>query len=88
MIPDDKDTTNVLICALRYCVGRMTYMPELVTEWFKRHWFEFSDLQRMEFISDVRREIQLADTRGPSHLGTECDQKMWRDFLKWMEEQR
>lgn len=29
---DDEDMGTLCICALRYCMGRKTYMPSLVTE--------------------------------------------------------
>ena len=36
--PDQIDFFGaVLNCAVRYCIGRMTYMPGLVTDWIMQH---------------------------------------------------
>lgn len=44
MISVSKDDFGALsICALRYCQGRMTYMPELVIGICTAHIGEFSD---------------------------------------------
>ena len=35
-IPDQNNTFGaVLICAVRYCIGRQTYMPELVINFIR-----------------------------------------------------
>lgn len=35
--PDEIDEFGAaLVCAVRYCLGRMTYMPGLVTDWIMK----------------------------------------------------
>lgn len=34
----DRDTGLVAVCAIRYCMGRMTYMPSTIVDWVKKYW--------------------------------------------------
>ena len=70
---DDTDLGAVLICAVRYCLGRATYMPSLVTSFITPY---IPHLENRT-LSVMMRDIQEA----PSY-GMDCDRKMWMSFLQ------
>ena len=75
----EKDDFGVLaICAIRYCHGRQTYMPDLVRGIIKPHLKEFSD-------KDLNVMIEDCDFQERMHLyGDErIDKPGW---IKWREE--
>ena len=47
-----KDFGTLAICAIRYCHGRQTYMPELVREIVAPHLHEVSDKDLTVMIED------------------------------------
>ena len=52
-----EDLGALSICALRYCQGRMTYMPETVIQICTEHIREFSDKDlRVMYEDCLRRE--------------------------------
>ena len=76
---DDPDTGAVALCALRYCLGRRTYMPSLIIDWVKRHWESFPLNDRERILKDLEREINSGFI-----LGDSCDVATWLDFRDWM----
>lgn len=79
-IVEDPDTGAIVICALRYCVGRRTYMPSLVTDWVKRHWDILSESDK----NVIKKDIEQIFTDSPRNLGDECDVRTWQDFREWI----
>lgn len=47
-----EDFGTLCICAIRYCHGRQTYMPELVREIITPHLKELSDKDLQVMIND------------------------------------
>lgn len=78
-----KDTGTIAVCALRYCVGRRTYMPSLVIDWVKANW---------EFLSVADRQVIYHDTRkaiaSGLSLGHDCDRDTWLEFQVWLNNQQ
>ena len=72
---EDPETGTILICALRYCVGRQTYMPGLVIDWAKRHWEELKPNDQNPIKKEVE-EIFESDR----YLGDRCDIETWLNF--------
>ena len=75
----EKDDFGALaICAIRYCHGRQTYMPDLVRGIIKPHLKELSD-------KDLNVMIEDCDFQERMHLyGDErIDRPVW---VKWREE--
>ena len=35
LVEINEDFCTILICAIRYCLGRQTYMPSLVTDFIR-----------------------------------------------------
>lgn len=72
----------ILICAVRYCLGRRTYMPELVTEWIESQYnsgkikIDKNDLRIMlEDIENHERKYSLGDS---------CDIIIWYKFKRFL----
>lgn len=49
---DKEDFATLCICAIRYCQGRETYMPDLVRSIVRPHLTEFSDKDLQVLIDD------------------------------------
>ena len=47
-----EDFSSLAICAIRYCHGRMTYMPDLVRNIIRPHLKELSDKDLNVMIED------------------------------------
>ena len=83
----DKDLNSILICAVRYCIGRQTYMPGLVQEWIMHH----ADLLTPQTVEIMIRDIDEADRIHHYEkfdidgLGdTRIDRPGWERFRAWL----
>lgn len=82
--PHDRDFTGILICAVRYCLGRRTYMPGLVTTWIKRNLDGFIDKIDIDvMLQDIARQEEL-----PGGIGDLCDIQVWNQFKSWLVSQK
>jgi hypothetical protein len=68
------------IYALRYCVGRMTYMPSTIIDATKANW----ELLQIHDRQQIQNDVQTAITT--RHLGMACDRKTWLSFNEWLAE--
>lgn len=81
--PDQIDFFGaVLTCAIRYCIGRMTYMPGLVTDWIMQH---CNGILTERTITVMKRDIDEAKAR--DGLGMDMDVRTWMKFRAWLDEQ-
>ena len=76
---DDDDFGAVINCAIRYCIGRQTYMPALVTGWIMNH---CSGILTHKTIWCAKRDIDES-----KDLGMSCDVETWTKFRAWLDEQ-
>lgn len=76
----DNDTGFMVLVALRYCHGRMTYAPSLMVEWVKKYW-ECLDPKTQELIRKETREYMQSTLS----KGMACDHLTWEDFAQWIE---
>ena len=75
-----EDFGTLCICAIRYCHGRQTYMPNLVRDIIRPHLKELSDKDIGVMIEDCEFQERM------KLYGDECiDKPGW---LKWAEELR
>lgn len=82
--PDKIDFFGaVLNCAVRYCIGRKTYMPGLVTDWIMQH---CNGMLTGKTIGVMKRDIDEAAQH--DGLGMDCDVETWMGFRKWLEGQK
>jgi len=50
----DEDFGTLCICAVRYAIGRATYMPEIVTRFISAHLRELSNKDLFVISRDIR----------------------------------
>ena len=74
------DFCLVCICAVRYCLGRRTYMPWSVMSFIKQFLPALSD----NTLYVMARDIAEADSLGDA----EIDAPMWAEFLAEIEKER
>lgn len=70
--PVDDDFGALVNCAVRYCLGRCTYMPSLICDYLKPR----LSLLNAKTIGCMERDIRLA-----SSYRDECDRATWAAFL-------
>ena len=76
--PDDP-FCRVIIAAVRYCLGRQTYMPDTVTRWIMASVPELP----AEIAKILLRDIN--DQRRTGSLGDKCDVETWERFESWLQ---
>lgn len=89
----DYDISTIAICAVRYALGRETYMPGLVQEFVMRHPDMVTENARSVMIRDINEadkisEYTLSDgkTMKVDGLGsTTIDRPGWIKFRAWLE---
>jgi hypothetical protein len=69
--------------AVRYCLGRMTYVSQSCADWLERAWPEFDERTRDHIRNDVEEAFRRDDgARANGHssnaLGMDCDREQWR----------
>ena len=69
----------VLNCAVRYCIGRATYMPGLVTDCIMDNCHGKLNKKTL-FV--MGRDIDEA-----KNLGMDCDVKTWMQFREWIRQE-
>lgn len=67
----DQDLECVFISALRYCMGRRTYMPKLVMDVVT---------PLLPSLSDNFLNVVTEDLKSNIFWGDECDKKDWDKF--------
>jgi hypothetical protein len=94
LIPADEadDLGAILNCAIRYCIGRESYMPRLVMDYIYKHPELLNPKTVAVMIRDIRqaKEEPLSDfekAHGRSALGLDYQRDYWLKFLHWLEEQ-
>lgn len=73
-----EDFGCLAVCAIRYCQGRQTYMPDLVRGIVKGHINEVTDKDLQVMINDCESQARWGD------YGSEYDKQEWlewKDFL-------
>lgn len=71
----------ILICAVRYTLGRMTYMVDEVCRYVTLKRDELSRECINVIIRDIKEEMQRYHDVGQV-LGMECDEKNWMWLLE------
>ena len=77
-----EDFGTLCICALRYCHGRRTYMPELVQSIVRTHFRDLSERDLQVITDDKEHQYQLG------LWGDPCDKVEWDEFYKALKEFR
>lgn len=92
----DNDFCDICICAVRYSLGRRTYMPSIVTSYISKHIDKFNDSQLSILERDVNEHgrsyipvhndfgfttLELGDMSREAY-GDDCDFNTWMNFLE------
>lgn len=75
---NNADLGAVFICAVRYCLGRATYMPHLVTGFITPY---------VPHLENRTLSVLIRDIRDAKSYGMDCDKTAWTSFLKSLEEE-
>jgi hypothetical protein len=78
------DLGLLLICSLRYSLGRSSYVVGMMAEMIEQHWPKLTVSDRQVIIRDVREALEEAHNRGNT-LGMEMDDRTWRELLLKLE---
>ena len=78
MISPDE---SILICAVRYALGRMSYIVGEVAQYvfFKRKTLSKECIDII--IRDIEEEMERYHSVGQT-LGMECDERTWKNLLE------
>ena len=82
--PDDP-LMSVLICAVRYCLGRRTYMPDVVTRWIMASVPLLPAETAKILLRDINDQRRLGERIGKEALGDPCDVQTWERFESWLQ---
>ncbi len=74
-----SDYEHIVISAVRYALGRMTYIVELTVNYI------LEEIENDE-LSDRCLDVIRKDIKEAKDYGMECDQKQWLKLLKRIEE--
>lgn len=76
---NDDEFGSVLICAVRYCLGRATYMPHLVMDFITPF---------IPYLENRTLYVMIRDIQESHSLGMECDRQAWMSFLQKLHQER
>ena len=80
--PYDDDFGAICNCAVRYALGRRTYMPGLVMDFIKPHLSELSDKTLWCFQRDLQERARITRDFADDWAGDE-----WKQFQKLVYEE-
>ena len=78
---------QIIICAVRYALGRMSYIVGIVCEYVAMKKPELSKECISIIIRDIEEELNRYHDAGQL-LGMECDEKNWIWLLETLKEER
>ena len=76
---------QILICAVRYALGRMSYIVGTVCDYVKSKRNELSDNFKNIIIKDIEESVEYHHRTGQT-VGMECDEKQWVQLLNFLKE--
>lgn len=88
----DDDIKTITICAVRYAIGRQTYMPGIVQGFVMRHPDIVDKRVKEVMLRDIDEADRVTEYKLPSgeilkidHLGdTNIDRPGWERFREWL----
>lgn len=92
LVSGGPDFYFIVLAAVRYAIGRMTYAPSLVIEWCKTNRAALPDgiwrNIKEELDNEIRRDDRVRATgqEGCYPLGTNYDRASWISFRNWLAE--
>lgn len=77
----DCDLETIFLCAIRYAMGRRTYMPSLVCDYLRPLLPNLSDY----FLKLALQEYEFRDKMYEGDYGDTCDYQTWIGFKREVE---
>ena len=74
---------QILICAVRYALGRMSYIVGVVAEYVAIKRNELSEECVNIIIRDIEEQLGFYHSHN-STLGMECDEETWKNLLEML----
>lgn len=84
MITTDE---QILICAVRYALGRMSYIVGDVARYVESKRNTLSSQCKNIIIRDIEEELERYHKAGQT-LGMECDERTWENLLNLLKFER
>lgn len=78
---------HILVCAIRYALGRKTYIVNMVCQHTMSKLKELSKSCIGIIIKDIEEELKRYHDLGEL-LGDRCDERDWLELLEKLKEQR
>ena len=73
------DISAMLVCAVRYSLGRRTYIVSWTCEFIRNNLHLLTDKDKQVMIKDIKEQEKYG-------YGDECDKADWIKLLKTLEE--
>ena len=80
---NDDNFGAVLNCAVRYCLGRRTYMPKLVMDYIRPLLSDLSD----KTLWCMEKDIRQHEADGLSYGDPSIDVPAWNEFLSQIQQE-
>lgn len=80
------DFKDITICALRYALGRRTYITGVVADFIKEYPEIIDDRVKTVMLSDI--EDYLNHRKTAFYKDDECDYHTWLELKRWLEEKQ
>lgn len=77
------DFKDIVICALRYALGRRTYITQSTTDFIKDYPEIIDSRVKNVMLRDL--EEYFAFRKIGTYIDDECDYKTWLDLKEWLE---
>ena len=88
-IPISNNLYTIAICAVRYALGRRTYMPGLVTDWVMANFARRIPKGTAEImLRDIQEQREMGERAKYDSLGDTCDVRTWEKFEAWLRKER
>lgn len=71
-----NDLWTMLLCTVRYSMGRMTYMPSTCVGLYQRYGKALCSRERGQLLKEIQAELDRAHNRG-ALLGHATDDESW-----------
>ena len=73
-----SDYEHMLISAMRYALGRRTYIVGMTTEYIENE---------LPKLADQCKDVMIKDIESQRNYGDECDREDWMQLLEKLKEQ-
>ena len=78
------DFQDIVISALRYALGRRTYITQSTADFIKEYPEIIDERVKRVMLNDLNEYFNMRDNG--YRMGDNCDYNTWLDLKKWLEE--